>query len=152
MSKGYSVLGSALTGAVTGWMGLALWQWADAADARACEESTSICFTAFPFIGIGLWAFLAVLMFAVALGLLGVRPLKVTVPACVALQMYALLLLPFLGDDVPQPSAATLTVLALVAVLVAVCTVPAWRRAGLVATGVLMLASFVVVGPPGDFL
>ncbi|MFD5142844.1 hypothetical protein [Streptomyces sp. NPDC058401] len=42
--------------------------------------------------------------------------------------------------------------LALVPALVAVCTVPAWRRAGLVATGGLLLASFVAVGPPGDFL
>ncbi|MFZ3494143.1 hypothetical protein ACODT5_13115 [Streptomyces sp. 5.8] len=133
-------------------MGLALWQWADTADARACEESTSICFTAYPFIGIGVWAFLAVLTFAITLGLLGVRPLKATVPACLALQMYAFALLPFLGHDVPQPSVVTLSALAFVPALVAVCTVPAWRSAGLVATGVLMLASFVVVGLPGDFL
>ncbi|MGW1771337.1 hypothetical protein [Streptomyces sp. NPDC002104] len=127
-------------------MGLTLWQWADTADARACEESTSICFTAFPLIALGLWVFLAVLMFAVALGLLGVRPLKVTAPACVALQLYAIFLLPLLGDDPPQPSVITLTVLALVPVLVAACTVPAWRRAALVATSVLLAASFVVVG------
>ncbi|MFB6519677.1 hypothetical protein [Streptomyces sp. NPDC056401] len=108
--------------------------------------------SAYPFIGIGLWAFLAVFMFAVVLGLLGVRPLKVPVPACVALHMYALLFLPVLGDDVPQPSVVTLTVLALVAVLVTVSAIPAWRRVGLVAAGVLMLASFVAVVSLGGLL
>ncbi|MFB6861073.1 hypothetical protein ACFCZQ_33025 [Streptomyces virginiae] len=147
MNKAYGVLGSALTGALTGWLALALWQWADAEDKRTCEDSTSVCLTPYPLIGIGLWVVLAVVVLAVALPLLGVRPRGTVTVAAFSLQAYAIAILgPLAPHDVPATDAPNLITLALGPALVAVCTVPGWRRAGFIATAVLVVAAFITLG------
>ncbi|MER6313577.1 hypothetical protein ABT237_07380 [Streptomyces sp. NPDC001581] len=147
MNKAYGVLGSALTGALTGWLALGLWQWADAEDKRSCADSTSVCLTHYPLTGVLSWAVLAVIVFAIALPLLGVRPRKAVTTAAFGLQAYAIAIIgPLAPRDVPDTNAVNLIALALGPALVAVCTVPAWRRAGLIAIGVLVAAAFITLG------
>ncbi|MEU9084677.1 hypothetical protein [Streptomyces sp. NPDC048357] len=147
MNKAYGVAGAALTGALTGWLALGLWQWADAEDKRTCADSTSVCLTYYPLTGILTWVVLAAVVFAVALPLVGVRPRKKAAAASLALQMYALAIIgPFAPRDVPDTNAPNLIALALGPALVGACAVPAWRRAGLVAIGVLVAAGLVAVG------
>ncbi|MFD9371670.1 hypothetical protein ACFWA6_28800 [Streptomyces sp. NPDC060020] len=145
------VLGSALTGALTGWLALALWQWADAEDTRSCADSTSVCLTYYPLTGTLTWAVLAAVVLAIALPLVGVRPRKTAAAAALALQMYALAVIgPFAPRDAPDTNAPNLIALALGPALVGVCAVPAWRRAGLIAIGVLVVAGMAAVGIDKD--
>ncbi|MCX4545833.1 hypothetical protein [Streptomyces sp. NBC_01565] len=146
MNKAYGVLGSALTGAATGYLAMRIWQAADAADTRSCADNPSLCLTFYPLAGVLSWTVLAVLVFVVALRLLGVRPRGATVPACFALQAYGLALLGPLGTGVPRPSVLTLAAMALGPALVAVCTEPRWRRGGGVAIGVCVVAAGVAYG------
>ncbi|MEU9162569.1 hypothetical protein AB0D29_20130 [Streptomyces sp. NPDC048424] len=151
MNKAYGVAGAALTGAVTGWLALGLWQWADAEDKRSCADSTSVCLTYYPLTGILAWVALAAVILAVALPLMGVRPRKTAAAASLALQLYALAIIgPFAPRDAPETNAPNLIALALGPALVAVCAVPAWRRAGLIAIGVLLVAGMVAVGIDKD--
>ncbi|MFF4444559.1 hypothetical protein [Streptomyces sp. NPDC001502] len=139
MSKIYGVLaGSAVAGAVTGWLARALWLWAIAEDARSCEDSTSLCLTFYPLVGIGLWVLLGVPVLWLALWILDVRPLKATVPASFLLQWFIIAVLAGLSrQDLPESMALSVGVMAVGPVLVALCADPARRRAGLAAVGVL---------------
>ncbi|WP_030706897.1 hypothetical protein [Streptomyces sp. NRRL F-2580] len=151
MNKAYGVAGAALTGGLTGWLALALWQWADAEDKRSCADSTSVCLTYYPLTGILSWVVLAAVVFAVALPLVGVRPRKAAAAASLALQTCALAVIgPFAPHDAPDTNAPNLIALALGPALVGVCAVPAWRRAGLVAIGVLVVAGLIAVGVDKD--
>ncbi|MFE9929954.1 hypothetical protein [Streptomyces sp. NPDC005533] len=151
MKKAYGVLGSASTGALTGWLALALWQWASAESIRSCAGGNQICFPHYPVTGFLMWAVLAAVVFAVALPLVGVRPRKAAAAASLALQTYALAIIgPLAPHDAPATDAPNLVGLALGPALVAVCAVPAWRRAGLVAIGVLVVAGLVAVGVVKD--
>ncbi|MFF8260220.1 hypothetical protein [Streptomyces virginiae] len=151
MNKAFGVLGSALAGALTGWLALALWQWADAEEKRTCADSQSVCITFHPLIGILTWVALAAVVLAVVLPLLGVRPRKSVTAAALALQAYALAIIgPLAPHDVPDTDAPNLITLALGPALVAVCSVPAWRRAGLITVAVLVVAAFITLGVVDD--
>ncbi|MGW6577454.1 hypothetical protein ACWGAN_35505 [Streptomyces sp. NPDC054945] len=72
---------------------------------------------------------------------LGVVPRVTTVPACLFLQTAApAILAPLSAEDSPEPSMVTLGLLGLGPALVALCTIPAWRRAGQVGVGTLLLS------------
>ncbi|WP_404959631.1 hypothetical protein [Streptomyces sp. 147326] len=147
MKNAWTVAGAALTGALTGWTALALWQWADAEEIRDCEGSVSLCLSPYPLIGLLMWVALATLFLAVALPLTGVRPRKTATAASLALQMYALAIIgPLAPREAPDTTAPNLIALALGPSLVAVCAVPAWRRAGLIAVGVLVAAGLLAIG------
>ncbi|MET9569682.1 hypothetical protein ABZY34_11175 [Streptomyces virginiae] len=151
MHKTYRVLGALLVGAFTGWLALGLWQWADGEQKRSCADDKTVCITLYPLIGVGLWAVLAVLVLAVALPLLGVRPRGTVTVAAFALQAYAIAIIgPLAPRDVPDATAPNMIALALGPALVAVCTVPQWRRAGLITTAVLVVAAFVTLGVVRD--
>ncbi|MFC9296435.1 hypothetical protein ACFTWH_12340 [Streptomyces sp. NPDC057011] len=152
MNKIYGVVGSAVAGAGTGWVAMALWHWGMVEDARSCADSVTICFTLYPLAALALWAVLAVPVLWLVLRVLNVRPLKATVPAAFLLQAWTLQILPLAGRDIPQPSALTLGATALGPALVAVCAVPAWRRAGLITTGLLLAGTLVLMGNPETFL
>ncbi|MEC4571663.1 hypothetical protein [Streptomyces virginiae] len=147
MDKTYRAVGALVVGAFTGWLALGLWEWADGEQKRSCANDTAVCVTPYPLIGIGLWVVLAVLVLAVALPLLGVRPRKTVTVAAFSLQAYAIAILGSLAPrDVPATDAPNLIALALGPALVAVCTVPGWRRAGFVAAAVLVVAAFITLG------
>ncbi|KOU14208.1 hypothetical protein ADK52_36915 [Streptomyces sp. WM6372] len=147
MSKIYGVLaGSAVAGAVTGWMARVLWLWSIAEGERSCADSVALCFSLFPFAGIGLWVVLAVPVLLLALWLLDVRPLKAMVTASFALQWFIIVVLAGLSRrDLPESMALNVGAMAVGPVLVALCADPVRRRAGLVAVGVLVTVSLFLV-------
>ncbi|MFJ2821884.1 hypothetical protein ACIO7M_12290 [Streptomyces toxytricini] len=147
MSKIYGVLaGSAVAGAVTGWMARVLWLWSIAEDERSCADSVTLCFSLYPLAGIGLWVFLAAPVLLLALWLLDVRPLKATVTASLALQWFIIVVLAGLSRHaLPESVALNVGVMAVGPPLVALCTVPARRRVGLAAVGVLVLMGLSLV-------
>ncbi|EFL16431.1 hypothetical protein [Streptomyces sp. C] len=146
MDKIYSVVGGTLSGLFTGYLAMGLWWWGATEDAR-CETGTTICLPVYQFIAFVSWFAVAVVFFVIALRLLDVRPRTATLPACLALQMYALTLLaPLSAHGYPEPSLLTFSALAAGPALVALCTFPDWRRRGLAATGVLVAGSFVAYG------
>lgn len=130
MSRIVRVAGAACVGAVTGWWGTGLWQWAVESDERACESSTSLCLTLYPLAGFGSWLVLALTVFFFALRALDMGPRLLAVPACVFLQCSSLAVLSLSSrHEYAELSAVSLTVLALGPALVAACTVSEWRRA-----------------------
>ncbi|MFE1555571.1 hypothetical protein ACFW6V_11315 [Streptomyces sp. NPDC058734] len=146
MDKIYSVVGGTLSGLFTGYLAMGLWWWGATEDGR-CESGPTICLPVYQFTAFVAWFAAAVVFFVIALRLLDVRPRTATVPACLALQMYALALLaPLSPHDYPEPSLLTLSALAAGPGLVALCTFPDRRRRGLAATGALAAGSFVAYG------
>lgn len=147
MSKIYGVLaGSAVAGAVTGWMARVLWLWSIAEDERSCADSVTLCFSLYPLAGIGLWVFLAVPVLLLALWLLDVRPLKATVTASLALQWFIIVVLAGLSrQDLPESVALNVGVMAVGPALVALCGDPARRRVGLTTVGVLVMVGLSLV-------
>ncbi|MEU8775499.1 hypothetical protein [Streptomyces sp. NPDC048606] len=147
MSKIYGVLaGSALVGAVTGWMARALWLWAVAQDERSCADSVTLCFTFYPLAGIGLWMFLSAPVLAFGLWLLGVRPVKGKVAASLALQWFLIAVLAGVSrDDLPASMALNVGVMAPAPALVVLCADPARRTVGQIAVGALVAVSLFLV-------
>ncbi|MFD5416279.1 hypothetical protein [Streptomyces nojiriensis] len=147
MNKIYGVLaGSAVAGAVTGWMARVLWLWSIAEEERSCADSVALCFSLYPLAGIGLWMLLAVPVLLLALWMLDVRPLKATVAASFALQWFIIAVLAGLSRrDLPESVALTVGAMAVGPVLVALCADPARRRVGLVGTGVLVTVCLSLV-------
>ncbi|WP_405979627.1 hypothetical protein [Streptomyces sp. NBC_00158] len=146
MDKIYSVAGSTLAGLFTGYLAMGLWWWGATEDGR-CESGPAICLPVYQFFCFVSWFAVTAVFFVIALRLLDVRPRTATVPACLALQMYALTLLaPLSPHQYPEPSLLALCALAAGPGLVALCTFPDWRRRGLAATGVLVAAAFVAYG------
>ncbi|WP_328864063.1 hypothetical protein [Streptomyces virginiae] len=147
MNKIYGVVtGSAVAGAVTGWMARVLWLWAIAEEQRRCADSVTLCFSLYPLVGIGLWALFAVPVLLLALWMLGVRPLKATVAASFALQWFIIAVLAGLSRrDLPESVPLTVGAMAVGPALVALCVDPARRRAGLVGTGALVAVCLSLV-------
>lgn len=147
MNKIYGVLaGSAVAGAVTGWMARVLWLWSIAEEERSCADSVALCFSLYPLAGIGLWMLLAVPVLLLALWMLDVRPLKATVAASFALQWFIIAVLIGLSRrDLPESVALTVGAMAVGPVLVALSADPARRRVGLVGTGVLVTVCLSLV-------
>ncbi|MDX3540966.1 hypothetical protein PV721_43165 [Streptomyces sp. MB09-01] len=147
MSKIYGVLaGSAVAGAVTGWLARVLWLWSIAEDERSCEDSVSLCLTFYPLVGIGLWVILGVPMLLLTVWMLDVRPLKATVAASFALQWFIIAVLAGLSrHDLPESAALNVGVMAVGPVLVALCADPARRKAGLAAVGALVTVCLSLV-------
>ncbi|AZM90164.1 hypothetical protein [Streptomyces sp. W1SF4] len=146
MDKIYSVVGSTLAGLFTGYLAMGLWWWGATEDGR-CESGPTICLPVFQFIAFASWLAVTAVFYVVALRLLDVRPRVATVPACLALQMYALALLaPLSVREYPEPSLLSFAALAAGPGLVALCAFPEWRRRGLAATAVLMAGAFVAYG------
>lgn len=147
MNKIYGVVaGSAVAGAVTGWMARVLWLWAIAEDERSCADSVTLCFSLYPLAGIGLWVFLAVPVLMWALWMLNVRPLKATVAASFALQWFIIVVVAGISrHELPESTALTVGAMALGPALVALAADPARRRAGLIAIGVLVTAGLSLV-------
>ncbi|MFK0252047.1 hypothetical protein [Streptomyces sp. NPDC090445] len=140
----FKVAGAACVGAFTGWWATGLWQWAVESDERACEDSPSVCLTLYPPAGFGSWLVLASIVFFFALSLLDVRPRSATVPACVFLQTVSLAVLSlFSQHEYVELSAVALAVLGLGPALVAVCTIPGWRRVGATGIGALLATGLV---------
>ncbi|PWK63080.1 hypothetical protein BCL76_12324 [Streptomyces sp. CG 926] len=68
-------------------------------------------------------------------------PRVTTVPACLFLQTAApAILAPLSAENYPEPSMAPQDLLGQGPALVALCTIPAWRRAGQVGVGTLLLS------------
>ncbi|MGW6915851.1 hypothetical protein ACWGB8_18850 [Kitasatospora sp. NPDC054939] len=147
MNRAYAVAGAALTGVLTGGLATGLWQWAEQESARLCADTASLCLPPYPLIGIAVWVAVTVPVFVVALRLLGLGPRTATVPTSFALQAYVLAILgPLSAHGYPETDAPNLAALACGPGLVALATVPRWRRAALAALGLLLVSSFLLYG------
>ncbi|MGW7319017.1 hypothetical protein [Streptomyces sp. NPDC054854] len=143
--KIYRVVGAALTGAFTGLLATVLWRWATYADQQTCADSVSLCIPVYGFAGLGLWLVLCPLVLFLALRPLGVVPRVITVPACLFVQGCTLAVLaPLSGQEYPEASVVTLTLLALGPALVAVCTVPQWGWVGRAGLGTMALTYLAI--------
>ncbi|MGW6870399.1 hypothetical protein [Streptomyces sp. NPDC054901] len=146
MNKIYGVMaGSALAGAVTGWLARILWLWAIAEDERSCADSVTICFTLYPLAGIGLWVVLGTAVLLLAFWMLNVSPLKRMVLAAFALQWFTIVVLAGSSrDDLPESMALTVGLMAVGPALIALCADPARRWAGRIAIGLLVASGLTL--------
>ncbi|MFG2984062.1 hypothetical protein ACGFYQ_22870 [Streptomyces sp. NPDC048258] len=152
MNKLYGMAGTAVAGAVTGWMAKALWLWAMEEDLRSCADSPSICVTFYPLAGIGLWVFLAMPVLLLVLRVFDVRPLKATVPAALALQFFTIVVLAGISRrELPGSTALTAGAMAVGPALVVLCADPARRRNGITGIGVLLVTGLALNADPGTY-
>ncbi|MGW5343232.1 hypothetical protein [Streptomyces sp. HUAS TT3] len=144
MSRRLPVAGAAVAGAFTGWWATGLWQWAVESHERSCADSTALCLTPYPFAGFASWLVLALAVSFFALRPPGVGTRAATVPASVFLQTFSLAVLAvFSREEYVELSAVVLALLGIGPALVAMCTVPGWRRGGVAGLGVLLAAGLV---------